>query len=348
MKRILLINQFNSDNLGDKLLSNMISEYLEKKNFTVDKVGYALEKEQQIVYNDTQKLSSYRAFKNRVPNFIKFHLQFKRNLKRMVSRIDLTNYSGIIIGGGQLIKHKTVFSYCFRFWSGIAQKNNIPLFIYGVGVDSGLSEKEIKRYSKGIDYASFINCRDLESKELFRELFHVDAVITPDVAFGLSVNRIEKEKLMIVMPYNFETAKYSFDYEMTEEDYYADLFAKVKEYSLKNYKIVLSSTTTSDARTSLSFKVYLEKRGIEAVIYEAKAIDDLIQLFSRSEIILTGRMHAMIMGLCTDNKIIPILVSDKIRVFEQEYLNGDYDYEQIKKQSNQGLEQLINALQVEK
>ncbi|HFR3361825.1 TPA: hypothetical protein ACHU6Y_002065, partial [Streptococcus suis] len=108
MKRILLINQFNSDNLGDKLLSNMISEYLEKKNFTVDKVGYALEKEQQIVYNDTQKLSSYRAFKNRVPNFIKFHLQFKRNLKRMVSRIDLTNYSGIIIGGGQLIKHKTV------------------------------------------------------------------------------------------------------------------------------------------------------------------------------------------------------------------------------------------------
>ncbi|HFR3894621.1 TPA: hypothetical protein ACHVIC_001971, partial [Streptococcus suis] len=71
-------------------------------------------------------------------------------------------------------------------------------------------------------------------------------------------------------------------------------------------------------------------------------------LFSRSEIILTGRMHAMIMGLCTDNKIIPILVSDKIRVFEQEYLNGDYDYEQIKKQSNQGLEQLINALQVEK
>ncbi len=343
MKKVLLINQFNSDNLGDNLLSNMLSRYLEKKNIEVNNIGYALDKEQRVNYNVTT-VTSYQKFKRKAPNFLKYHFLFKRNLKRTLSRINLADYSGIIIGGGQLIKHKTVFSYCFNFWSSIARKNNIPLFIYGVGVDSNLSQSEINRYSKGIKYARFINCRDLESQQAFEELFNVKAVVSPDVAFSLIVPNKRKENIMVVMPYNYEVARHSFGYEITEDNYYTDLYDKVKQFYNNDYKIVLSATTTSDARECLNFKKYLETKEISVELCEAQKIDDLINLFSRSKVILTGRMHAMIMGLCSDNKIIPIVISHKIRTFEKEYLNDNYNYEQIKEYSDLGIEQLISKL----
>ena len=118
---VLIINQNKSDNIGDKLLSKMLCERLNNLGVQTKELGFAQTTEQNVTY---EKANNTRHFLNSVkkkcPVLIKYLLNFGPKLREQQKKVKMTEYQAIVIGGGQLIKHKSVFLYCLIYWARIA------------------------------------------------------------------------------------------------------------------------------------------------------------------------------------------------------------------------------------
>ena len=79
---VLIINQNKSDNIGDKLLSEILCERLNNLGVQTKELGFAQTKEQNVTY---EKASNTRHFLNSVkkkcPVFIKYLLNFGPKLR---------------------------------------------------------------------------------------------------------------------------------------------------------------------------------------------------------------------------------------------------------------------------
>lgn len=352
MKKILIVNQFNSDNLGDKLLNNMLNLRLRECGFETTSVGFAQSEEQKVTYSNHVSTSQgiVTKIKNICPPLLKYIINYRKKLLKSVERVQMEQFDALVIGGGQLIKHKSVFRYCFSFWVKQALKRNVPVCIYGIGIDSNLSGYEKKHYKKMLDKVHYINCRDYDTALFFRTFFNADCAVSPDIAFTyLTQNNIDRQKTMVVMPYSYATAKRAFGMKASKEAYYRSILEKIivlmKNNDIK--KVVLTATTTADADECLSFKGFLKESGISCEVVQACTVDELSELFKRSEIIITGRMHAMILAMVCNKQVCAIEVSDKIRVFENEYLSSKASVDEIRIDSLDGIKRMAHYLKNE-
>ncbi len=333
MEKVLVVNQFNSDNLGDKLLNDCLITQLKKVGICADNAGFAQITKQEVVYATKRgKIAAIVSFlKRHLPAGVKYYLSYKHRLGGLFTQIDINNYSAIIIGGGQLLKHDSVFMYCLESWVEYAKRSNTPIFLYGVGIDYGMTSKEIAVYKRIISDIDFINVRDHESQRLFQEYFLRNVEISADIAFSFEINdkRCARNSI-VVMPYHYKTAQKSFGINITQEIYYQELRTQIQAIVDKQStpQIIITATTSADAQESILFADYLTKSGLQVSIQQVQTYDELINLLQRTTCLISGRMHAMIMGLICGCRIYPIEVSNKIREFKNEYLDGDFDIHQ--------------------
>lgn len=343
-KKILVINQYNSDNLGDKLLNKSLIDELTLNNFDCNNLGYAQTTEQTINYthNYGGKIISflYRIF----PEELKYKLKYKARLTKQLDSINSEEYSAIIIGGGQLLKHNSVFSDCLRFWIDWASENQLLTCLYGVGVDNNLSIKEENFYSEILKHIDYINCRDIGTSKILKELSGRNVRISPDVAFTMknSTCRVKHNKVL-VMPYSYEIANKHFSLNRSREHYFCDILNMIPN-EFKNDCIYISATTSSDAYESILFQKFLDSKGIKSKIIEAYTVDDLIDIISKFKYVITGRMHAMIVCSVVGTKIIPIRISNKIDQFLKEYDNDYVDINKAISESKKGVYDLASYI----
>lgn len=348
--KVLIINQNKSDNIGDKLLSKMLCERLNNLGVQTKELGFAQTKEQNVTY---EKENSTRHFLNSVkrecPMFIKYLLNFGPKLRKQQKKVKMEEYEAIVIGGGQLIKHKSVFLYCLIYWAGIAKKYSVPFAFYGIGIDNNLTFAEKKLYKRVFSKAFFVNCRDMDSAQMVKSFFGIEAQVSPDIAFTYCPTQNsacnEKKKIdYLVMPYSYTTAQSAFGLSLLKIQYYDGIF---KEMNIKEEtRIVLAATTSSDAGECIQFKEYLSTKNVNAVINITSTAEELSNLFSDSEVIITGRMHAMIIAMLCGCKITPIRVSDKINTFEKDYLlSSKRTISNIKENAIKGVDTLFKSLQ---
>lgn len=350
MKKILVVNQFNSDNLGDKLLNDMLCKNLKKMGFQVSNQGFAQQIEQPLIYKTSKSLKDQMVsmIKKGLPVGLKFKLNYKRKLKRCFRQIQTQTFDALLVGGGQLLKHNSVFIYCLKAWIDKAEQLGIPVIIYGVGVDSSLSRKEIVHYKEAIQKARYICCRDIKSANLFKAFFDLDVAVAPDIAFTLNINmRKQKRNTIMVQPYHYLTAQKHFGTYSNKKEYYISLTRILSEKCRENpdSQIVLTATTSVDAFECEEFRKYLQSTKYKDIkIIQIQQYSDLIDLLCYSNTIITGRMHAMIMGMICGTQVEPILISDKIKDFTNDYLQKDTDIKLISEQAYWGLQQAVNAV----
>lgn len=351
MDKIIVINQYNSDNLGDKLLNSMICERIKSYGYNVENVGFAQVRKQEInrKYNDHKKNKLVLYIKKILPNRLKYMINYRLKLKREANKIDFEKCKAIIIGGGQLIKHKSVFKYCFSYWVNIALANKVPVILYGIGVDNNLNKREIHCYGKNMKKIKYVNCRDEATASLLNNYFDIKADVSPDIAFTYfkdSENE-EERKNIVVMPYNYITAKKAFKIKLSRKEYYDRILNYIinvtKQYN--NYNIILTATTNVDLEECIDFKEYLTMNGKKSEILEIETYEELAELFLRSNIVISGRMHAMILGLVCGCSVIDIPISNKITEFSGKYINGDVDIQKTKRESNNGITKLVEYLE---
>lgn len=344
-KTVLVVNQFNSDNLGDKLLNRSLCDSLELMGYKVVSCGFAQTTKQEVKYVENEDCSDIKTLiKNNIPESLKYIIKYQHRLKKEVDRFDINNVEAIIIGGGQLLKTKSVFLQCLEFWCDYAHKNDIPLYIFGIGVDDKLSITEINKYKNILKKSQFVNCRDEYSYKILTKVLGIECYVSPDIAFTHLIEKVDSKDIILVMPYSLITAQKAFGFSKSKEEYYSSIYDMIRKYEHRNYSIVITATTSSDARESLCFKKWAEKKNVRLSIEEMHTIKDMDELFSRAAVVISGRMHALIVGKICGAILEPIVISKKIEQFNNEYNIPSIRIEDIVRSSKEGLSLLLERM----
>lgn len=346
MKTIALINQFHSDNIGDKLLNYSLSLALSKFGNNVINLGFAITSEQNIIYKNNTTYNIVKKIKYSIPSIIKYIVRYHYDLLREERRIDWATVDVIIVGGGQLLKHLTAFKYCLVFWYIVSKKHHIPLILYGIGIDNDVNHIEKMIYKKILQEAHYINCRDRTTAILVKQLVGYDVVVTPDIAFTYKIIDAKRnEDYILIMPYSYDLYRKAFGFLKSRDEYYGQILALMeKSISLNQYRIILSATTSSDASECCPFQTFLKRKGFDSYLIESKNVQDIVGLLLKSKFLVSGRMHALILSLLCGVTPIAIPVSEKVKSFKETYMKNKMDIEDIKMEANQGVKLLDGYL----
>lgn len=351
--KFLVVNQYNSDNLGDKLLNEMLCLNIMKLGHEYVNAGFAQTTEQSIDYDKTKKKDIIlRKIKKKIHPLIKYILIYKKRINTIQKKEELLKCDAIIIGGGQLLKHNSVFLFCMLNWIKYAKKRRIPILIYGISVDLNINHIEKFIYKKIIKAANTVNVRDLQTAKLMKRYFNTEALVSPDIAFSyydyIIQKKVDKENNnILILPYDSITAKFSFNNKETKLENYKKIISLINQENKdsKKQSIILTATTSSDLSECYELYNYLIYNGYEAKIIKSKNIDELKELVLNCKELITGRMHAMILGMICQKKVKPIIISNKIEVFKNEYLDNEkINIEEISRKATEGLENSLKIL----
>lgn len=350
MKRVLIINQGKSENLGDKAINISLEQLFKEQGFLVDTAGYSQTYEQYMSTMDINRNTGLRSLiKKYTPIPIVWLFKYRSKINNEFTQISHSkSYDLVVIGGGQLIKTKCVFVYALMTWINILKKElNCPIILLGVGADNNYSTLEKLIYKKIIPKIDDVYVRDNKSKLIFSEVFQQESKIIPDVVFSyhkfFPAQTLDK-KLFTVMIYDYKTLKNHFGTEHSKQDYYNEWKNLILENVRDGMEIVLAYTAIGDKYETMNFASYLrDKSQLNFKVVETDELDSLVNILQRTEILLTGRMHGMILGINYRAEVIPYVISPKIAAFVDDYLKNGYELESYNKKINEVIENIINT-----
>lgn len=343
--KVFVVNQFNSDNLGDKLLNMVLCDNLEDHNFYVRNLGFAQTYEQNLCYEDNRIQKFNGIINSLFPENLKFGLKYKKRLMNETKNVSTSDYKSLIIGGGQLLKHNSVFLDCLEYWVNWGYDKNLLVCIFGVGVDNNLTNKETEKLKSILNKVDFINCRDIQSKNYLNNILpSKNILLSPDIAFTVrcSIKDI-KDNTILVMPYSYVTAKKSFNIKISREEYYHNILNSfISMYP--EYKVLLCATTTADVYECMYFSEFLFQHSVNSKLIRLAKVEQLVQYISSAKYIVTGRMHAMILADVCHTNIIPIKISNKIERYLSEYSGNPLKINNIINDSYNGVNKLVHFI----
>lgn len=323
MKKILIVNQGFSNNLGDKLISRSMSFYFKNKGYIVRNAGFTWFQEVKIENIDYRRYKAERKYD--LPIKVKWVLKKKRYVQKNIEKY-IDYYDFLIIGGGQLIKTNCYFPYAMREWVEFGKKYAKKIILLGVGADEKFSFIEKRIYAYNFAQCDSIVVRDTYSKKVLKKLFNVDSIVLPDMAFLSSrwlKSRNIEEINPVVMPFDFGT--YSIHFK-NKENYlsYQEKWKKIIDKELLiNKKVILCYTTPEDKRECYNLTAYLGKTYENSVkIEKTDDLGQLIDCISKASIVYTSRMHAMIISMMLNKTVESLCISKKTEQFRDEYLES--------------------------
>src|SRR5690606_5340249 len=90
--------------------------------------------------------------------------------------------------------------------------------------------------------------------------------------------------------------KYNTSYK-TKEDYFQDSYNNIIEYEEKGYKVKIFYTTVNDYKEVESFSHFLSTRYEKKVeVAKINMLNDLISEIRNASLIISSRMHPLIIG----------------------------------------------------
>jgi len=335
-KKILLLNQGKTENLGDKAIDLVLQKVLRTNNVEVISKGFAQTKEQNISdFNPSKIVSNKKILKKILPRWFIWLIKYRQKIKNEYLKIKHHNFDLVIIGGGQLIKSKSIFMYTMLSWVQILKKHNkeLPIIILGVGLDPKYNTLEKYIYKKIFSEIGEFYLRDQQSKNTLKSTFGIESNFIPDVVFSYKnqiirdkndSNSINKKNELALMIYEYDALKKHFGTQLTKEDYYEEWYKMAKNNSDSMRNVYLSYTTIGDKRETLEFKNYMIKEhNINLPVHYTDTLIDLDTVFQKSNKVISGRMHGMLIALNHNCLVTPYIVSPKIESFKKDYLESN-------------------------
>ena len=313
----VIINQGHTSNIGDKAILEVMTKYYKSKKCDVEFVPYWESKAIRI-----SRLNKGGNYLERLILNIPF-LVDAINRKRIENIIQNRRYDFAVIGGGELIGGHKGFNSSFFCWVDILTRRNIPVYVIGV---SGVTSEKIyrNRYKKAMKKCSAITVRDYDTYNIINNEYGIKVQYYPDIVFSYRKNiygeNIEKRNVLSCFP-----VEYRKNFKETlgcnnESEYIEYLINLIINKNRKRYKIIISTTTIEDV--AIARKIYdkLSKLQKENVVFSpCNNIEELTTILKVSNVVISARMHAMILALQYKAKIVPILIKKKLEVFAAEY-----------------------------
>lgn len=329
--KCLLISFFNSDNLGDVIISNTLYKFIKNICHT-DKISYASD---PFEYTDINNMHIVRQTTKKIliksiifRVIVICHLEkvldwYRKNHKR---EIDLKIEKKIIesdivaIGGGNMIFDVNKFSRSAKVFKNIidmAKKHNKKVFVVSIGIGPFVTNLQEKQAVDVLKRCDFITFRDKKSLEIYRKYYCNDkkAFLTIDPVFMLdkyvSTMNYKKKRIIGVNLFNNQTAKENIKKYNEVLNGYVNLICTLLHTT--DLKIVLFSTDLNDYTTIDD--VYKKIPATNVEVRRVSGFDDLMQLYNEIDLLIGCRMHSMIIAYTQYIPVIGLSWQPKVDAF---------------------------------
>lgn len=346
MSRILLLNQGHTDNIGDQAIDAVLSTFLRSRGFDVTSAPYEeyVEGRIQLAFDGREILP--RAARHMSALMDHWH---RNRIRALLERMEDAEYiDAAVIGGGELLaaSHRG-FASAFPIWCEELAKRGIPVFVTGVSGDFRPG-RSAKRFAQALRTCAYISVRDLPTERMMHDDYGVDAVCHPDVVFSYTrifpdtVHQLPHDASLCI-PVHLNAAGYN-TLHLADENAYMDYMAtELRSEKAADMPVIVTSTVSSEDYPEQVAQEFVA-RGLDAQARTGLELPAFIDLLNRTGFLLSGRMHACILGLQYGCDVHPIPYRAKLAAFASEY-GGVSNLDRASDASYTGLEELAVRLE---
>ncbi|WP_196298965.1 polysaccharide pyruvyl transferase family protein [Vibrio campbellii] len=317
MKKVLLVNRGTCNNLGDQAINVAFEKFINNEiGCDVICEDYTSKSKNVNAINAGQQVSPLKGFLKKILplNLI----WFVRNYNRIKKCIDKNLPDLIVVGGGQLLLHGR-FSVAAFTWVYLAKKRNKKIVFSNVGYGGSYSWLEGKLINWAVNNADGINFRDKSSSKMIDELYNVKSVVSGDVVFTEKALTLCPEKQTLIALGITARSVYNMYNATLEQSEYYNLwldFLKKNDISISN--VVLTYTTQEDSVECELFKEHIKRaHDVDLDILYNKTLDDYKSNLESVSLVISGRMHGLILAINSGCRVITFPISNKLKSFDE-------------------------------
>ena len=306
MAQCVFVSFFNSNNIGDRLIADMLTASLEKNGLKVQKASYegSFSITHKKLIRDGDTLVYYlNRFIKKLNNII-FWIQYDKKIKE----VDL-----LVVGGGNMIMDLSIDSkawYFFERYIKIARKHKKKVVILSIGIGPFQSKLQQENAAKVLALCDYVTYRDDDSFTLGKGRGDKNQFVSIDPVFMMpKVIKEDKDAgrtigIGVINSYLFNNNPEKY---IEVINGYKDLIDKL----LKNkYKIVIFSTEKDDFNIIKDLSNKFERNKVE--VKYITTIDKLLCLYNKLSYVVAARMHSLIIAYTQDVPIIGLSWQQKI------------------------------------
>jgi polysaccharide pyruvyl transferase WcaK-like protein len=328
MKTVLIINECFSDNLGDQAIAEGAAVMFESFGYSVVREGFS----------SRNKLKNFNQNKNQsnyIKNWVRKRLVLKsiywllKNLTRVISSA-YTCQKLAVIGGGQLILSNSSFAIAMLSWVVFLKlfRKEVVLLSVGVGDSFGAFEKLL--YKISFYLADDIYSRDKQGVLTLKDTFGISGKFSPDLAYALPrYERLSNSSTfyaaICITDYAVHV-RYAPELDvpiLSRQEYWLTWAKHVEEYKALGYEIKFLWTTDTDRFETIEYLANCMPDSEYVIPCEELTLGAFIKELSMCDVVVSGRMHALILGNINGCEVKSWEVSNKIKTFCKEYLSED-------------------------
>lgn len=343
--KALLLNEGYSDNLGDQAIRLSAQFALEQLGFTVEFADFTrtTNQPQGMTEDLTKDIKLERwAPKNIIPKggrwLIKNFLRVIREAKK--------NYNIAVIGGGQLILPNGKFPLALCAWViAIRLLSQSRVYVIGIGAEQlkGLDRLMVEYALRRVDG---IAVRDSRSSAVVESLINRRVKVLPDWAFLMDKIYPSQDKaltaparVLINIPHLYVYQRYR-DHRATRSEYYKFWLDCYLELLGSEKDVRLFYTAAEDKYEAEAFRQYLQSQNIDApVVAKCDTLEELLGEIQAAKLVVSGRMHALILAQVYGKARSPYIISKKLETFVIQY--DDQDVKQLQEALMESLRSIL-------
>lgn len=341
MKKVLIINEGYSHNLGDQAILKATVKFYKDMGYDTDFL-YLSKPNLPLLPKYAYQNSSKSSTKPSALKKIIFVHYWRAQNKKVIAQKLNNNYDLISFGGGQLFNGSNTgfpsqFALSMKLFSEILikKRSSSKIVMLAVGCGTHYNKVEKKYFSEILKLSDMVVVRDQFSKSQMKKIFDIDAEQSPDIAFyDHQQGNDQKEPKALVSIANYEEVVQRYTHK-SKEDYYKDIIAQIHIFEQQGLKIKLFFTTISDFQALADFNAYcIDQFQTKYSIADTDSLEKLIQELQSAESVFSGRMHALILALNYGCRVTVYELSQKLTSFKEEYVDQAVPYkkfEEIKK-----------------
>lgn len=340
VKRITVIGEVDSQNIGDQAIYYSLSNILKRKGFDVVGVNLSYSsgqsKRKSISIESSEKkgkrihkyLYSNFTLYTKVVNLIVFTISMRKKYNRLKST--LKGSYKVVIGGGQLLQNNNL-SFPLDLWlvSIVLNSLEIKYSIVGCGVGvkrwDFISKWLVSRLLKGKNIEN-IYVRDQESINILQKVFDLKAQFIPDPAVSVSefVDKIQaKERIIGLGIMSANTLKRNKNMlEYSSEDfieYWIEAYLRLNKEYPENRIELFTTGDYSDYLFANLIQKLLEERYSTVVnlVKPPTTVKEFISSIQKYEFVLSMRLHSHIIAYSLGIPSYGIIWEDKVKGFSK-------------------------------
>lgn len=343
MSRILLINQGHTDNLGDQAIDAVLAAFLRECGAEVISAPYESYVEGQVHFGFDRKQILPRAARHL--SAVMDHW----NRARICGILDDSgDVSAAVIGGGELLAASHLgFASALPVWCDELATRSIPTVITGVSGDF-VAGSRAERFARALRSCRYISVRDHNTERIMCDDYGIRAAYHPDVVFSYArlfpeSVRPQSRNTELCVPVRFDGSQFA-SMGLRDERSYMDYLDTALPHSEPAMPVFVTSTVGSESYPD-HVAQELCARGLHASAHTGLTLSEFIDVLNRTSFLLSGRMHACILGLQYGCDVHAIPYRKKLAVFAEEY-GSVADFGRVVDASYAGLEELAAVLEV--